>query len=121
MNQQPQPQRSAAIQRRSFLATLGAGVSGAVLQCDALAASEPRPEIAFVVVTDTHLGYQDKPSAAELWKRTAAEIDAAPGSFVLHLGDVVDGGREEQYPIYLEARKAIRKPVHEIPGNHDPS
>ena len=40
---------------------------------------------------------------------------------MLHLGDVVDGGREAQYPIYLEGRKQITKPVHEIPGNHDPA
>lgn len=39
---------------------------------------------------------------------------------MLHLGDVVDGGREPQYARYLEGRKRIAKPVHEIPGNHDP-
>ncbi|MEZ5431211.1 MAG: metallophosphoesterase [Verrucomicrobiales bacterium] len=43
------------------------------------------------------------------------------GAFVLHLGDVVDGGREEQYPRYLAGRKAITKTVLEIPGNHDPA
>jgi hypothetical protein len=40
---------------------------------------------------------------------------------VLHLGDVVDGGREAQYPVYLKTREKISKPVYEIPGNHDPS
>ena len=35
-------------------------------------------------------------------------------------GDVVDGGRAEQYPIYRRIRDGIGKPVHEIPGNHDP-
>jgi 3',5'-cyclic AMP phosphodiesterase CpdA len=84
------------------------------------AAGKPLSEIAFVVVSDTHLGYRDQPAAATLWQKTAAEIEAAPGAFVLHLGDVVDGGREEQYPIYLETRKGITKPIHEIPGNHDP-
>jgi 3',5'-cyclic AMP phosphodiesterase CpdA len=39
---------------------------------------------------------------------------------VLHLGDIVDGGREAQYPIYLETRRTITKPIHEIAGNHDP-
>jgi len=37
------------------------------------------------------------------------------------LGDVVDGGREDQYPVYLKTRATIGKPVHEIPGNHDPA
>jgi hypothetical protein len=50
------------------------------------------------------------------WKKMAAEIAKAEGDLVLHLGDVVDGGREAQYPIYLETRKRIGKPVHEIPG-----
>jgi 3',5'-cyclic AMP phosphodiesterase CpdA len=31
----------------------------------------------------------------------------------------VDGMREAQYAKYLETRKLIKKPVHEIPGNHD--
>ena len=30
-------------------------------------------------------------------------------------------GRVEQYPAYREIRDQIGKPVHEIPGNHDPS
>jgi hypothetical protein len=41
-------------------------------------------------------------------------------SFVLHLGDVVDGGREQQYPLYVQARAKLHKPVFEVPGNHDP-
>ena len=40
---------------------------------------------------------------------------------MLHLGDIVDRGIAEQYPRYLEVRKQINKPVHEIPGNHDPA
>ncbi len=73
-----------------------------------------------MVVTDTHLGYRDKDAAAKLWAKTATEVQQAPGDVVLHLGDIVDGGREEQYPIYLDSRRLIDKPIHEIPGNHDP-
>ena len=107
--------------RRAFLGALGAGLGAWVVHPECLrAAGKTLKEISFVVVTDTHLGYKDAESAGKLWQRTAAEIEAAPGAFVLHLGDVVDGGREEQYPVYLETRKVIRKPVYEIPGNHDP-
>lgn len=107
--------------RRPFLRTLAASVGGLVLRPACLqAAARPLPELSFIVVTDTHLGYRDQSAAATLWQKTAAEIEAAPGAFVLHLGDVVDGGREAQYPIYLETRKLIKKPIHEIPGNHDP-
>jgi 3',5'-cyclic AMP phosphodiesterase CpdA len=79
-----------------------------------------RDELSFVIVTDTHLGYRDNDSAQKLWQKTAAEINQSPGNLVLHLGDIVDGGREEQYPIYLASRGLIDKPVYEIAGNHDP-
>jgi len=85
-----------------------------------MAQSAPPAPLSFIVVTDTHLGYKDSDSAHKLWLKTAAEIAAAEGAFVLHLGDVIDGGRVEQYPVYLEGRKLIAKPVYEIPGNHDP-
>lgn len=84
-------------------------------------AAEPRPDIEFTVVTDTHLGYQDQDKALQLWSKTAAAIARQPGEFVLHLGDLVDRGVAEQYPKYLEAQRQITKPVHAIPGNHDPA
>jgi predicted phosphodiesterase len=106
--------------RRAFLAGSAAALAGIVLRPAALrGAGRERKPIEFCVVSDTHLGYKDQTAAAERWKRTAAELARAPGDFVLHLGDVVDGGRAEQYPIYLETRKTIGKPVHEVPGNHD--
>lgn len=80
-----------------------------------------RPELRFSVVTDTHLGYRDKEDARRQWERTAQALDDSPGTVVLHLGDIVDGGREPQYAIYKEIRDRIRKPLHEIPGNHDPA
>ncbi|MBC8354859.1 MAG: metallophosphoesterase [Planctomycetes bacterium] len=102
-------------------ASIKCGVASAILWPSCLTATAAaREELSFVVVTDTHLGYRDKDSAAKLWQKTAAEINQSPGEFVLHLGDIVDGGREEQYPIYLESRQLIKKPVHEIGGNHDP-
>jgi predicted phosphodiesterase len=123
MNSLPPPCRRVnhPLGRRAFLGALAAGAGSLVLRPACLrAAGRALSELSFVVVSDTHLGYRDKPAAAELWRKTAAEIEAAPGAFVLHLGDVVDGGREAQYPIYLETRKLISKPIHEVPGNHDP-
>jgi len=84
-----------------------------------LASVKDVPQFSFIVVSDTHLGYQNKDAAAKQWVKTAQEIDAATGDFVLHLGDIVDGRRENQYPVYLQTRKVIKKPVYEIPGNHD--
>lgn len=117
MHQNP-PRR---LSRRSFVASLAAGAGVTVLRPRCLrAAGRDLPAVSFVVVSDTHLGYRDREDAARRWAGTAAEIDRAEGDFVLHLGDVVDGGREAQYPVYREHRKRIRKPVREIPGNHDP-
>ena len=111
--------------RRNFLVSAGVGSLAVTLRPPALAAAEKagekRREITFVVVTDTHLGYRDKPAATKLWQtETAPEIAKVRADFVLHLGDIVDGGREAEYPNYLAGRKAIAAPVHEIPGNHDP-
>ncbi len=104
--------------RRHFIATLGAGTL--VLRPECLRAQNAPPAaLSFIVVTDTHLGYKDSDSAHQLWLKTAPAIAAAEGAFVLHLGDVIDGGRVEQYPVYLAGRKLISKPVYEIPGNHD--
>lgn len=111
----------AHVLRRSFLSTASAATAAVMLRPRCLlGAGEKRPELALAIVTDTHLGYKDQEQAAQQWKKTAAEIEASAGESVLHLGDVVDGGREAQYAIYLEGRKQIKKPVHEIPGNHDP-
>jgi predicted phosphodiesterase len=97
------------------------GLASAVLWPTCLQASAAeREELAFTIVTDTHLGYHDKDSAAKLWQETATEINLSPGKLMLHLGDIVDAGREEQYPIYLKNRELIKKSVHEIGGNHDP-
>lgn len=83
------------------------------------AAADLEP-LSFVIVSDTHLGRKDNSSAERNWRKAIAEINRQPGEFVLHLGDVVDGGRPEQYPVYAKTRELLEKPIFEIPGNHDP-
>ena len=108
--------------RRSFLSSLVAGAGSLVIRPRCLQAGgrDLRP-LSFLVVADTHLGYRDQEHAAAGWAKTALELGQAQGDLVVHLGDLVDGGREPQYPVYLATRKTIGKPVHEIPGNHDPA
>lgn len=104
--------------RRSFLAASLVG-----LACTAtrrVPAADGLAVFSFVVVSDTHLGRQDSKTPEKQWRQAVAEIAAGPGDFVLHLGDVVDGGREAQYPVYADTRMALKKPVYEVPGNHDP-
>lgn len=104
--------------RRTFLRSMTASLVLAPLALRA--AGGARRKASFIVVSDTHLGRNDNLEATEQWKMTAAELGKASGDLILHLGDVVDGGREPQYAIYKEIRDTIKKPVHEIPGNHDP-
>jgi 3',5'-cyclic AMP phosphodiesterase CpdA len=85
-----------------------------------LFAAEGLPALRFVIVSDTHLGKGDSASPGRNWSRAIDEINGLPGEFVLHLGDVVDSGREPYYPQYAESRAKLKKPIHEIPGNHDP-
>lgn len=108
------------INRRSFLGSAAAG-GFVCLGSRRLAAADKLEEFSFVIVSDTHLGRQDSLTPERQWRRAIEEINAAPGEFVLHLGDVVDSGREPQYPIYAATRKELKKPIHEIPGNHDPN
>ncbi len=108
------------VSRRTFVQALGAGVCSLPLfPRDLRAEAAKLDELSFIVISDTHLGYRDEEGAAKQWTKTAGEIAKAPGDLVLHLGDVVDGGREAQYPVYLDIRKRVGKTVHEIPGNHD--
>jgi 3',5'-cyclic AMP phosphodiesterase CpdA len=105
--------------RRTFLASSAVGgMSLAITR--SLPAAETLDEFSFVIVSDTHLGRKDSNAPLRQWKQAIEEINSLPGDFVLHLGDVVDSGREPHYPIYAELRKSLKKPIHEIPGNHDP-
>lgn len=107
--------------RRTALISVGAAAAHTLLwPMGCMAQERPPRRFSFHVVSDTHLGKNDSPTPARQWERTAREIDAQPSEFVLHLGDIVDGGREAQYQIYKQIRESIRKPVQEIPGNHDP-
>lgn len=107
--------------RRSLLATGLAGLGGmTLLYPHAAWAGKRWPKFRFTIISDTHLGIDDNDLAAQNLARAAAEIGQDPGAFVLHLGDIVDAGREAQFPVYQQIRPMFRAPVYEIPGNQDP-
>lgn len=109
------------INRRQFLPLASAAVTSLAVRPAALQGDQSRSPRKFVVVSDTHLGYRDQLVAEQRWQEAAKEIADLPVDFVVHLGDVVDKGREAQYPKYRAIRESIGKPVYEIPGNHDPT
>lgn len=106
--------------RRSFISSVAAGVGTVSLMPACLASATALPPLSFLVVSDTHVGYRNSQTAAKRWVQTAKALSKAKGDIVLHLGDLIDARKESQYPIYLETRKTIGKPIYEIPGNHDP-
>ena len=106
------------LSRRTALAGAAGCLAG--ISTWRLPASEKIEEFFFAIVSDTHLGRNDNLEAEKQWRQAVVELNEAKCDFVLHLGDVVDGGREAQYPIYAASRKELKKPIFEIPGNHDP-
>jgi 3',5'-cyclic AMP phosphodiesterase CpdA len=106
--------------RRLFVAAVAGTGAALSLPIPMLAKARQGQSLKLVVVTDTHLGYKSSEAAEQLWNRTAAEIAEIDADLVLHLGDLVDRGQEALYPRYLQHRRQIKTPVHEIPGNHDP-
>ncbi|MBT4726309.1 MAG: hypothetical protein HON92_05985 [Planctomycetaceae bacterium] len=112
--------KTAMITRRKLLSTIAGGATLAFSPACLANSKRPLSKLSFLVASDTHLGYKNSTSAEKRWIQAAAELKSATGDLVLHLGDIVDGGREEQYAVYLREREKIGKPVYEIPGNHDP-
>ncbi len=111
------PRPSSQLPRRSMLTTsllLSLGVSSRRLP-----AAVRNLSSRFIIVSDTHLGRGNSDAPEKQWRQAIAEINLLPAGFVLHLGDIVDSARPEQYPMYLAARQLLDKPIHEIPGNHD--
>lgn len=109
------------VSRRRAIAALSGGAV-ALSAASVKSADDGAGEgFSFAVVSDTHLGHNDSTTPARQWRQAVEELAAQPVDFVLHLGDIVDRGREEQYPIYKEIRDGLGGPIYEIPGNHDPA
>jgi Icc-related predicted phosphoesterase len=106
--------------RRKVLSSITCGATLAFSPTCLANYNRPLSKLSFLVASDTHLGYKNSTTAEKRWSQAVAELKSTTGDLVLHLGDVVDGGREDQYAVYLREREKIGKPVYEIPGNHDP-
>jgi DNA repair exonuclease SbcCD nuclease subunit len=109
------------ISRRDWMVRSCALAGGVLSGSVSVAQAAGRERLSFAIVSDTHVGYRGSDSARVQWQKTADELSKLDVSFLLHLGDVVDGGQVELYPVYREIRERITRPVYEIPGNHDPA
>jgi 3',5'-cyclic AMP phosphodiesterase CpdA len=92
-------------------AWLAAGLAGSAAAEEALR---------FVQITDTHLGDRDH---LERTRRLVAEINRLPVAvdFVVHTGDIFAGGVPEEAARerLAGAFRALKVPIHFLPGNHD--
>lgn len=103
-----------------MLGALG-GSSLLAAQANGTSAEPGESGTRFAVISDTHLGRNDSRTPEKQWREAVEEMSDLSLEFALHLGDVVDRGREEQYAVYRKIRESLNIPVHEIPGNHDPA
>ncbi len=87
------------ISRRDCLARSCAVAGGVLSGSLSVAQAAGREPLSFAIFSDTHIGYRGRDSARIQWQKTADELAKLDVSFLLHLGDVVDGGQVELYPV----------------------
>lgn len=83
-------------------------------------------QLRFIQISDTHIGptpdfelYGLKPYP---WlAKLVDEINSLPFTpdFILHSGDVVDGGEAEAYQLAKRELSRLKYPLHVVAGNHD--
>ena len=121
------------IDRRGFLkcmAWAGTGalclMEGGVLKSFALGSkhqSPARAELAFVQISDSHMGF-NKPANPDVVATLQAAVDkinALPQApeFLLHTGDITHLSRPEQFDAVDQILKATGKEIFFVPGEHD--
>ncbi len=123
-----------ALEQRGFVITKDAPAERRIVLDGA-----PKGSVRFAVASDTHLGH--KHQQLTYWRDFVAKAGAWGAEFMLHAGDVVDGGRMhrdqefelfrhgaesqgnyaiENFPV-LRNRKGKLLPTYLIGGNHDGS
>jgi Icc protein len=125
------------VDRRGFLkcmAWTGTGtfclVQGGVLksfalsQMDKMDASKMKGELAFVQISDSHIGF-NKPANPDVTATLQVAIDkinalSVRPEFVLHTGDLSHLSKGSEFDTLDQALKSIRTDaIHYVPGEHD--
>src|SRR5215467_9108063 len=125
------------IDRRGFLkcmAWAGTGalcvIQGGVLKSYSLsrlseiAAKDPKGELSFVQISDSHMGF-NKPANTDVAGTLKAAVDkinalTTPPEFMLHTGDISHLSKPEEFDGVDQLLKgASAKDVFYVPGEHD--
>jgi Icc protein len=125
------------IDRRGFLkcmAWAGTGVlwtmSAGVLRSQTLSqAGNPgaglgKPELSFVQISDSHIGFNKEANkdVVGTLREAVAKINSLPGepAFMLHTGDLTHLAEAEEFDTLEQILKSAKtKEVHYVPGEHD--
>jgi 3',5'-cyclic AMP phosphodiesterase CpdA len=124
------------VDRRGFLecmAWAGTGayfvLSGGVLKSFALSGGMPREqmpkgELAFVQISDSHIGFNKEPNpdVVGTLRQAIAKVNALPTrpAFVLHTGDLSQLSKPDQFDTLEQALKELRtEKIFYVPGEHD--
>ena len=126
---------AAGVNRRGLLkcmAWAGTGVlwtvSGGVprslgLLGQASAAEPSAGGLTFLQISDSHVGFDKpaNPNALGTFQEAIAKINAmpTPPAFIIHTGDITHLSKDKEFDDADQAMKALKQPVHVIPGEHD--
>jgi 3',5'-cyclic-AMP phosphodiesterase len=108
------------------LCVLQGGVlkSFAMSQMDQMDASKMKGELAFVQISDSHIGF-NKPANPDVTATLQVAIDkinalAVRPEFVLHTGDLSHLSKDSEFDTLDQSLKSIRTGgIHYVPGEHD--
>ena len=125
------------VDRRGFLTCMawaGTGLlcvmKGGVLESFAMGLDPARAkrgatgELAFVQISDSHMGFNKaaNPDVAATLQVAIDRINALPVApeFVLHTGDISHLSKTQEFDTVVQMLKGLRAgPVHYVPGEHD--
>jgi len=103
-----------------LLWTMSGGVPRSILLGEAEAATEG---LAFVQISDTHIGFNKPANPDTKATMTAAvqHIAALPTkpAFLIHTGDITHLSKPEEFDTAGEIIKGARNEVYHVPGEHD--
>ena len=115
------------MKRRDFVrhvAWTGAGIAY-VLGADGIAraATDPRAPIAFVQISDSHIGYAGpaNPDVRATLEHAVDAVNALPRApaFVIHTGDVTHLSKAQEFDDARAILASLRAPLIALPGEHD--